>query len=148
MIVPTPDTPALLVREAELADIPFIRDSWKHSFHEGGHAPRCEPILFWEGQSDVITRLLGRSRVLVASNPEDRAQIFGWVCFEQVGPLGVVHYVVVKRPFRRMGVAKSLLEHAVGGLERRMHSHRTKLGERVAARVGSTWNPYLLGGIG
>lgn len=138
----------MVIRPAEAGDTAFIRDSWKRSYLEGGFAPRCERLLYWEGQSDLINRLMGRSETLVAANSEDQAQLFGWVCFERTGRVGIVHFACVKRTFRQMGIGRALVLASVSSCEGRYHSHRTKLGELAARRIDSTWNPYLLGGIG
>lgn len=135
------------VRDATEADVPFVSDTWKHSYRKGGLSPNCAGVLYWEGQHALVARLLSRSMVRVAFNPHAPGQLFGWCCFEAVDQLGVLHFVYVKAPFRGYGIARELVS-AVANLPGLQHSHRTKDGERLCAALNSTWNPYLLGGIG
>ncbi len=87
---------------------------WRRSSHHevwtAAWEPRIEAIL---DQAD--TRLL----MAVADNNPDR--IYGWICYDppdahdlgaMAGP--VVHFVYVKRPFRRFGIASALAFQAAG----------------------------------
>ena len=135
-----------ILRPATVDDVPLIRDSWKRSYKGGGRAPKCEPLVYWEGQAELIDALLKRSHVVVAVSPEDSTQVFGWAAFEKRGRVGILHYCFVKAAFRRYGVARALLQE-VSALPGLMHSHRTEDGDRLTRALRSTWNPYLLGGI-
>lgn len=138
---------SFLLRPGAVGDVAFIRDSWKRGYVDGGRAPNCERVLLWEGTADLITALLKRSSVFVAVSPEDDTQLLGWVCFERRGRVVILHFVHVKHVFRKRGLCRALLSAAIDGAPGLMHSLRTKDGDRLAMRLRSTWNPFLLGGI-
>jgi GNAT superfamily N-acetyltransferase len=90
-----------------------------HSFVEGyvfalGHGPKSESThrnayLVSFGK-DADRLLESGADVIVARDDECPARAFGWVMFNE--ELDAVHWVSVKRDFRRMGLASLLLQAA------------------------------------
>lgn len=123
----------LQIRPATASDLPFILDSWCRSFRDSPYAGVIRNDDFHRVQRSTIAGLLGRgARVLVAAEPTT-GRILGWLAHEGTE---LLHYAYVKRPFRRLGVARRLLEAA--GLSRGRYTHRTHcdwLGDRW------TWDP-------
>lgn len=105
------DTGHVLIRPRIPGDEAFIFGTWLQ-----GH---YEKSLFAKGQDwatykalhhQVIERLLERGSTLVACASDFPTQIFGYLCHE--GPGEVLHYVFVKGPFKRNGIAGQLMAEA------------------------------------
>ncbi len=83
-----------------------------------------------------FAEIMRKGRVTVAVNPLDQSQVFGWCSVD----LPVVHFVYVRQPYRRMHVAKRLLEQAGVTQEPIITSHWLP-GARFADHV---FDPELL----
>jgi ribosomal protein S18 acetylase RimI-like enzyme len=127
------------LRPAHAADTAFVVDSWLKSFRSSsGDVPG--PI-YWRSHREVVDALLQRANVLVACNPEDASQIFGWAAFEKRAGVLVLHYLYVKEPFRRYGIATRLLRTlSAKGCQ---YTHHTKAFARMARTWRAHFNPYL-----
>lgn len=107
------------IRAATPADARYIVSAWCNASHSHlnaqlylsrhGLSPPFD--LYRQLFSDVQARLLARSKCLVAVNPEDSNQIFGFCVYEPEAP-PVLHWIQVKKDFWRKGIAHSLLEAA------------------------------------
>lgn len=124
----------LAFRPAADADLPLVVDSWAESYRTA-HAAGMIAMSRWRDVMEVeIRAVLARPgcEVTVAHHPGEegtRADVYGWIAVEHGGfyvetkrrrsgrlkrvlvrvgePL--VHYVFVKRGYRRMGLARRLL---------------------------------------
>jgi hypothetical protein len=102
--VPAQITPK--IRPATEGDVAFVSSTWKQSFwRESTWANRIRWTVFEPGHAKIVQRLLARSMVLVACDPEVETEDVGYIVFEP----GAIHYAYVKPPFRRAGVLRSLL---------------------------------------
>lgn len=95
------------IRNSHEYDASLIYSSWL-----GGSKPKYAS---WEVhrdyQSKIITLLLASgAKVRLAVNPEDTNQIFGWICYENVDGIPLIHWVYTKSIYRRRGLAKALLK--------------------------------------
>lgn len=99
----------LSLRAFRDTDRRFIVHSWLKSFGGSRVATLVEPDAYYRDYRKLIERALSRSRVLVACQPDDDDAIIGWTVVEPRNDRMLVHYVYVKHPFRRFGVAKTLL---------------------------------------
>lgn len=140
---------SIAVRALEPAEAQFVSDSWRRSYEK---TARRHPLLelmpenaYRAAMRIVVARLLPRSVVLAAYLPSVAEEVLGYIVFE-ARPSGlVVHWLYTKQPFRRAGVAKLLLGHALGfapGLAVR-HSHETDAGRGLALKLKSHFTPSL-----
>jgi GNAT superfamily N-acetyltransferase len=97
------------LRRARKADIPFITSSWLKSFRDAPFMGSCPNDIYFFDQHRVIESLLPRCITLVAVNEDDSDQILGWCAAELIDTALVVHYMYVKHPFRKLGIAKRML---------------------------------------
>jgi ribosomal protein S18 acetylase RimI-like enzyme len=66
---------------------------------------------YYKHQRHIINEVLKISEVLVASNPDDKGQVYGYVVYRDFSDeIRVISFLYVKSTFRKMGVAKSLFE--------------------------------------
>ena len=90
---------------------------------------------------------------MMAVLEEDPNHILGFVCYEVLEGKLVFHYVFVKPMFRKMGIARMLMEKVMEVEERPgsglkpFHSHRTKVQWEIMKGHQDTWDltydPYL-----
>lgn len=136
------DTLPVVLREARDTDRRFIAHSWLRSLKGSAIAKLGKDSgRFFRGYGLTVDALLDRSRVLVACQPDDEDAIVGWAAVEP-GGIPTVHYVYVKHPFRRYGVAKALLSPLKG--ESVAYTHETPALRRLPIPTGWVYDPYLL----
>lgn len=115
-----------LFRPAEAADLPLVLESWTGTWKLSDWAGTVQNHLFDAAHHATILALLRRgARVLCLANPERPDQVLAWLCYELKPTEVVVHYLFTKAPFRRRGLARSLLEHVGAGSGRFVYTHRT-----------------------
>lgn len=130
-------TPDVLIRPATLEDRSFIIDSWLRSYRNSefgrripddvwgsryGHAGFVEDIVdrFGYGLPSLDQLMLGPPVSLgvtaVACLPTDPAFVFGFAVFgilTRIVPFPPLHFLYVKKDYRRAGVGKQLLAVAL-----------------------------------
>lgn len=137
--------PEIYIREAETKDLSFIKNSWEKSFEKVMHAVPRES--YHRGQQKLMNRLISKSFCYVSCSHEDLNQIFGWMLFEKIKDIGILHYIYVKHPYRRYGIGSALYQM----LERDkaypcIASHRTLYLDHIKDKWNVTFNPYILFG--
>lgn len=110
-------------RPAVPADFAFCYKSMLNSIYFGGDAKRSEELRdFYTGYTRHVDVALRRGATLTVACPLDCDDtILGFVLTEGE----VVHYAYVKLPFRQLGIASALLEHA-GIAPGFRYTHETK----------------------
>ncbi len=124
--------PEVVLRLGCQADRKFIASSWFQSYRLASQLPFD---IYKQGQSALIDRLLATSYISVAVAREEPEEILGYSLYDEQA----THYVYVKQAYRRLGIGKVLASLGSG-----QHSHETPVGRRLAAKVRSRYNPYLL----
>lgn len=125
-------------REATQADIPFIFSSWLNSYRNSIASRHITKTVYFEEHHKRIEVVAARSCVIIAHDKDDPNQIFGWICVEP-GNVPIIHYVYVKHPYRKLGIARSLLAEVPCDVYIFTH-------DSTAARTlkpGGVYNPYL-----
>lgn len=113
----------IILRPATQDDVNFVLNSWLKSFKESSWF-NISGKPYWRGHRLLILKLMRTKELTIACMKDDTNAIVGWSCTEP----GVIHYVYVKRPFRRFGVAKTLLAwaYAPGEYNKSIsYTHRT-----------------------
>jgi GNAT superfamily N-acetyltransferase len=95
---------------AESEAVRWVLSSWLRSYAHaarelGQLRGRHDPV-YWTDRHNITTGLLRRSRLVLAHLPDEPDLFVGWACATP----GLLHYVYVKLPYQRMGVARRLLE--------------------------------------
>lgn len=99
----------VLIRRADADDAPFIfsyclRDHFEHSAFSRG----VTKDTYMRIHHMVLERVIARSCVWVACDAEDPTVCYGFVIAEG----DTLHYLFTKRRFRRLGIARRLLQAA------------------------------------
>lgn len=99
------------LRERRASDESFLYSSWLKGFRASPSQKGVSNSIYFDRQQGVIQRILDRDsvRVLVLCNEEDEDQIYGWVCWEELGRNRVLHFVYVKHFARGNGFMRMML---------------------------------------
>ena len=121
-------------------DADMVASDWKHCYKRNGDwPPYCDR--YFVHQDAVIAQLLPASTVLVAHDPEDADNAFGWICFSG----GALHFCYVRKMFRLEGVMSRLLE-ASGLADNCEVTHWTRAATRLfeGGKVAWRYRPLWL----
>lgn len=95
-------------------DLPFIMKSWMSKTRHCSFVRNIPNDVFTVEHHNLVEKLLRRSNVLVACNPQSSDHVYGYLVWEPE-PL-YIHFIFVKSVFRKLGVARHLLSEAVPAL--------------------------------
>ena len=156
------------LRPIEPGDFDFVLNSWLMSYREYVCGPKIKnpdkpiplvgpravnPERYYVAQQALISELSKRRRFVMACDPDKKDFIMGWICGEQiavtVGTItqteSVVDYVYVKNAYRKMGMARTLLERGLGWRgEPILATHWTIPIYSVAQKYKVSFDDYLL----
>lgn len=135
----------VVIREASEGDVSFLFSSWLKSFRKGTMCYGVDDTIYFNEQHKLVERLLLSSKVLLACEPEDPANIYGYLVYEKIDNIMVIHYAYVKHTFRCMGVFNALF--AASGQDKNLggaHTHTTSLASRLALKYNLIYHPYIL----
>lgn len=146
-------TPQVAYRVCTPQDLPLIWNSWLKSYRANNEMAKAVGAdTYYRQHRVLIGELCNRSAILIACDPEYPDQIYGYAVYEVYnGPVLVMHYVYVKKTYRRFGIATELVHKArlsvhhpegmpVGA------THATYLWlDHLKDRWHMWFNPYLLG---
>lgn len=97
------------IRDAIDEDIPFIYATWLESYRYDSYFGKSHRnTIFFNDYKKVLDKILLESHVSVACVKEAPDTILGYMVHEP----GVLHYVFVKGPFRRLKIATGLFNYA------------------------------------
>lgn len=137
----------IALRAAKPEDIAFFYSATLQSNLYSSNTYRSIlPPVYYRGHKKVLERLLEApgSRMIVACMEDAPEVIIG---FALAGHERLLHYVYVKRPFRKFGVARKMLEHLDISPSDCVTSHWTDDATEIlrAKRLhGLVYNPYVL----
>ena len=134
------------IREAYPSETNFIYNSWIKSGHRSRVYEMVAKEIYTLNQHDIITHVLARANVIVAQEHNKPENIYGYLVYQHVDGVLVVHYAYTKQIFRRLGILNSLL--AATGFDKKaslgFYTHSTKAAHDMEARLNLIYNPYLL----
>lgn len=128
----------LVITELRPDDIAFVHDTWARSYRLADECRGMPTSAFHPWHREARERILARpsTLVLVARDRERPIWIAGYGVFERVGDAFVAHWLGVKGPCKRQGVAGRLLAEAVAsigaGAKRGVATHRTYVAAKAA----------------
>jgi hypothetical protein len=117
------------IRPAIPTDIPFVYSTWLRSYRTGsGLGLQSGKHQYFVLYQMILDQILEResTTVLVAALDEDLSIALGYIVIEPK----ILHYVFVKEPFRRFGIAKALC-HATFNKTTPVMTHMTKIGAQI-----------------
>ena len=93
-------------------DIPLIMDAWLAETRHSAFAKFIDSRIYRAGHHKLLERILKRSKVLIACNPEDPSHVFGFFVFEE-SPTVYCHWLYIKQAYRGQGLAREMLRFVV-----------------------------------
>jgi GNAT superfamily N-acetyltransferase len=128
------------IRVMKESDLSFIFNSWlKSFFHSSSFAKDIDKDIYYKYHKLVIERILSRlPTVYVACDSTHLETVFGYI----LGEGEVLHFLYVKKDFRKLGIGTSLLE--VYGVPEYI-SHLTKDAKKLSDKhkPKMRYNPYV-----
>ncbi len=142
---------AILIRPYNAqTDTNFVYSTWLRNYkHSSYFAKRIKPSVFFAGHHAVLNHLLAKPamRLSVACDKNDPETIWGWLACEPSNLMQtVVHFMFVKDAFRKMGIARTLLNAAgVFDLNKTRFTHWTyPVDEFIRQYPDMLFDPYAL----
>jgi hypothetical protein len=135
---------AIEIRNAVTDDLPFIFATWLRSYrHSSQFAKKISNDVYFKYHHAAIERIISRGGIIkIANIVGDPNVILGYACLEaQGGTDMVVHYVYVKKNFRKMGIASRLYKPEKGDYFTHLTDDVTWA---LAKYDGLIYNPYRL----
>lgn len=137
--------PPIKIRHAKVEDLNFILNSWLKRYRDAIRARFVSDRDYYAIQHEVISKILAQPGLiaLIACNPSDENQIFGYVVAEQshlVPDLLFVHWTYTKGFARKYGIAGSLLK-ALPAASTVHYTHKTALVEFLDKSKQAIFNP-------
>jgi GNAT superfamily N-acetyltransferase len=132
-------------RDANQADVAFIFNSWLKSNRSSALVQGVSNPVYFAQHHLLIEGLVKTCKVIVAVNADDTSQIFGYIVYDVVEGMPVIHYVYVKQPYRKLGLAALMLEQAqIDGTKPFFTTHKPDFRHRMIERKFTIiLNPYL-----
>ncbi len=133
------------LRAATQDDVGFIFNSWLKSYRQAPATQGIPSQIFFSEHHKLVERLLTSSNVIVACDPEDPSQLFGYICASKVEGILAIHYVYIKHTFRGLGIGKMLLnalEHDPSAAA--VFTHSTRVATKLASKYNLIYHPYVL----
>ena len=139
------NTPKILLRPAASEDVSFIFSSWLKSFRNSFFAKPIDNTVYFSEQHKLIEKLVKQAPVIMACNPDDISQIYGFICAQRIEGVFCLHYLYVKHSFRKLGIGRALVnsfEHDSSSAG--VYTHHTACGEILKHKFNLVYHPYIL----
>lgn len=98
------------LRDPQADDFSFVFNSWLMSNQENEDSKRMKKSTYFKIYKQILDSVLVKANILVACNPDDEAQVYGYLVYNRLDLL-VVHYIYVKYTYRKLGIARAMLKH-------------------------------------
>lgn len=141
---------ALLLRDLREEDEGFVLSSWCKSFKSSYAAGVIPNHRYHAIYGEVVQGILSREGIqVVVAEETESGLVIGWCCAEDGlhyltrtvdghkdhGVVPILHYVYVKLPYRRLGIARELLDRTCIDLEAPfLYTFESVMGPRLAAK--------------
>lgn len=142
---PTKDTidQKIKIRAMRDSDFNFIINSWLKTYkYSGPHVRRMLDSLYYEYYEPKVKELIRRSDIYIACLREDEDVIVGYLAIEPKETFDVIHFVLVKDLWQRMGIGHHLLCAAAPKLKT-YFSHWTSPMQSLVNKYPFVYNPFL-----
>lgn len=129
----------IAIRDALQEDINFIYATWLRSYRSGSSIGRqARNTVYYREYNKVIDHLLNSSTIKVACLDDDPLIILGYAVFDRDN----IHYIFVKEAFRRLGIARRLVESSL--ILPETCTHTTFIADKIIDKFKIEFNPFKL----
>lgn len=134
----------ILFRDPHPADLNFIFNSWLQSFKGSKVLDHISQEFYYQGQHQVIERILRQANIKMLVNSEQTEDIYGYIIFEEIEGIFVMHYAYLKQTFRYLGLFRRMLNEFKPGEGAGFYTHNSKCAYYVGQKFNLFYNPYIL----
>lgn len=103
---------AYRLRTFEEGDRHFVSRGWASEMRRAEFSRHVPPAVYWPCQHEMIRRILEVSTTLIACDPNDPSHLYGCIVLQGEPP--IMHWLYVKGPYRRLGLATELVTQTIG----------------------------------
>lgn len=129
----------LIFRSMTEGDKGYIFSSWISSLSDSEILKKLHPSLYRPVQKSVIQKCLEHSKVVIVSLKEDDTSIVGYLIFDG----DMLHWINIKHPYRKFGIAKYLIETYAPRLKFFSHQpSRYHVGKKD--KMNLVYNPFYI----
>ena len=123
----------------------FVKKTWINNYQRSQFAIKINPAIYKKYQSVLIENAIGDSYVLIAAHNEIEDEILGFVVVEPLQHICCVHYLFVKKSYRKFGIGTELMRQASLLCEDKalFYSADTAY-SHFLRRFDAKYNPYLM----
>jgi GNAT superfamily N-acetyltransferase len=136
----------IVIRDYVAEDLAFFYKSCLHHYkHSSLYTRYINDEVFYDSHHYLITQCLRRPTAVLrfASLAEDPNIVFGFI-WADLEP-ETVHYIYVKKAFRRLGIARLLIDDVFDDDQEIYFTHMTRDAGFIIEKIkGFIYNPYLL----
>jgi len=132
----------IVVRDGRPDEEALVYKSWVGTYSSSLFARGISRGLFEERHTKLVRDILKRGGVIrVAHAAEEPDAILGWAVIERPN---VLHYVYVKEPFRRLGIARRLVAEVPARFRfTHYHQNADQFVNKFRGDKGGMYDPYL-----
>ena len=134
-------------RTSTLDDKDFIYNSWLKSHRHSEECSRMNNETYYSNHKKIIENILKKANILICCNPEDESQIYGYIAFEYMKEYDsfVIHYCYVKYTFRKLGLARNILNAVFPELTKDpiVCTYLGKVYDKLKEKYLLVYNPFL-----
>lgn len=132
------------IRSVAPSDMNFIYSSWLKSAQEDVGGPKTQ---FFETYRDHVKSLIERSEILVACDKTDPDFVHGYIVFQKIDDVFLLHWAYTKARFRKMHVMTGLLKSAFPnfGAEEMVITYRNDKRPKMFQKLKTIYKPNLRG---
>lgn len=132
------------LRPYDVSDEGFIFNSWLKSYRSSDFAKlQCNEV-YYSNYKKIVESILGKSKIIVACNPDDAMQVYGYIIYEDLPKNNLlIHYVYVKYTYRKFGISNCMLTQIKKSNNPILISHYNKMVPVVAKeKFVVLYDPY------
>lgn len=100
-------------RQYQPDDESFIFSSWLKSYRNTEDCARMTNDTYFSLYKAVVAKALQNSHTIMACNPSDPTQVYGYLCYKYEDDIPVIQYVYVKFTYRKLGIVRDLVQSVI-----------------------------------
>lgn len=134
------------VRRTIDSDIPFIFNSWLKAYRNAKAVAEVTQNVYFSEHHKLVEKLLKRGQTLVVGAANDPATVYGYINYEHVQGLFVLHFAYIKHDFRHLGLFKELMK-ATGQDFSTLGCYTHRISKNVLIledKFNLVYHPYIL----
>lgn len=95
-------------RPAKTSDLPYIYNSMLKAMR--AEMTEIRTSMFYSIYQPKVQNLIEKSDIQIACYEKDKDLIYGYLVTSNLDDILIIHWINVKKPFRRLGIATALLK--------------------------------------